>query len=1094
MGGERRPGTPVPRFYRFLPACLLFICLVAGVSAYDFTTRAPTPATSGEGVSICTAILTITSTPSGATIYLDGVAIGPTPVNRVNVFAGQHTLRLNLAGYLDATDTFDAPCNQVLNRQYTLQQVPVTSGTTCQGILTVTSSPSGATLILDGSPQGTTPLSNLRVPEGQHDLRLTLTGFADTKDTVTTPCDLTISRQYSLQRVPVITTTLPTGKSTAEQARIPAAVKNGSGTTAASPGSSSVAEKSFPTSGGPTSPLALGQALVIHAGTREYRPQFTPLDPFFGYQVAETTGGRNYTDLQVPPTTILDIDGNNIGNLPGWISQGMPSKMYEGTGDMRRVVDNGVPSWSDQSTIWIRPENKTEFINLRWIADPDDPLRPSRGFWQVSREPFPINNLHWQNQYVPGLVGSGPVNELLLDSQGYHYFRINFATAANLPGGYGPYYDGIAYPDTGGTKAGPPAGILRIPVVNLGIVHTAVQLGFLSVPFPRSIITIPTGELTESEVGNPNENTSFILANLAVPESPADLATLDSLELQRDYQEFYLRLVPLDADGRAGIPTIPVKVFLKRPAPCPSCPPATTEIPLRLPSITVTQYYPPRASGELILSDKNGVPKNDRYYVVVRNPKNCLNYVPDLFTQVKGVFGDSFKEGSCPSVPCSTGNCPDNIPDSCTGIRFIDTTCQNIRTDPTGDMIGYHFVIHPPPPQDDDKPWYTQFYEWLQDPFGIVSYLGHYWDYLPPIHQQVQDYTIQSGEYFMEFTLWGGGGNLGYGQFTGLPHCKDIDWCHEINVRTHEGFCAYYNIPLTLPSYQELQKSGKAYLKAWLKEYIKQKISQGASKYSDDIQKWWDGLSPEEKQAIDEVADKSGGKKYVEDKLDEVGDKGDEYADQVVDDMEKQLEARTAEMYGTPDYAVPDYTFYTPHPAYLMFDVSNPNPTPSEEVVVTASDDQHYFYPASKVVPPLDPYDRVTITLLLEDSPVYHSLPAEDGWGGTNTFRINVSAMKTIPTEDEPVMFSGLENARDGSGIFLLRNMVAEGGTTSYPLPTDEGTRCQEIQSCSHQYIARFPPGWQVSYAPLSRDGGRASVDYTFTYGSDGFMGPGPSP
>jgi hypothetical protein len=264
-------------------------------------------------------------------------------------------------------------------------------------------------------------------------------------------------------------------------------------------------------------------------------------------------------DFQIPPYTILEVDTNNIDNLPDWINFSMPDKMFEGSGDMMLKKENGTPAWSDQSRITISVNTTTAYVNLRWIADPDDPVQPVRGLWQISREPFPANNLQWKNQYVHGLIGSGPVNELSVDSHGYHYFRINFAKAANHNPQDKPYYDGFLNYITDSKDTGSPQQITKIPLIDFGIVTTSAKIGPLLIPVPVEIIPFPEGALTESDFGNPNDNMSLFTGVERTPFS------LDAFERSRDFQVFYIRLVPIDANGKAGIPTAPVKIILERP-------------------------------------------------------------------------------------------------------------------------------------------------------------------------------------------------------------------------------------------------------------------------------------------------------------------------------------------------------------------------------------------------------------------------------------------------------------------------------------------------------------------------------------------------
>jgi hypothetical protein len=131
--------------------------------------------------------LNISSTPSGATIYIDNSLIDPASVTYgttnktiANIAIGSHTVKLTYAGYQDYIATGvvinDSPTTTV---NYTMTLLP--------GSISITSSPSGAGVELapnvSGSP-GTytnygvvTSIPN--VPVGSYFIRLTLAGYSN---------------------------------------------------------------------------------------------------------------------------------------------------------------------------------------------------------------------------------------------------------------------------------------------------------------------------------------------------------------------------------------------------------------------------------------------------------------------------------------------------------------------------------------------------------------------------------------------------------------------------------------------------------------------------------------------------------------------------------------------------------------------------------------------------------------------------------------------------------------------------------------------------------------------------------------------------
>ncbi|MFN3178668.1 MAG: PEGA domain-containing protein [Thermus sp.] len=131
------------------------------------TAPPPTPAT---------ATLVVDSRPAGAEVYLNGRLSGRAPVS-LQVNPGRHEVELRLAGYQTYRVTVNPrPGERV---QVFAQLVPEAR----QGILAVTSSPSGAEVYVDGALRGRTPLS-LTLPEGRYAVELRLPGYEPYRATV----------------------------------------------------------------------------------------------------------------------------------------------------------------------------------------------------------------------------------------------------------------------------------------------------------------------------------------------------------------------------------------------------------------------------------------------------------------------------------------------------------------------------------------------------------------------------------------------------------------------------------------------------------------------------------------------------------------------------------------------------------------------------------------------------------------------------------------------------------------------------------------------------------------------------------------------
>ncbi|MBM3332750.1 PEGA domain-containing protein [candidate division WOR-3 bacterium] len=122
--------------------------------------------------------LQITSTPSGAKVWLDWQETGDT-TNCVltDVKPGQHTVKLTKPGYFDWEDTVTAVYKQRVQVAATL--------VADIGAILVTSTPTGAAVWIDGRSSGyATNCVVPNVPTGNRIVRLTKTDYYDWEDTV----------------------------------------------------------------------------------------------------------------------------------------------------------------------------------------------------------------------------------------------------------------------------------------------------------------------------------------------------------------------------------------------------------------------------------------------------------------------------------------------------------------------------------------------------------------------------------------------------------------------------------------------------------------------------------------------------------------------------------------------------------------------------------------------------------------------------------------------------------------------------------------------------------------------------------------------
>ena len=123
--------------------------------------------------------ISVSSTPPGATVYLDGTNMGISPLMIPSVSYGTHTLRITYSGYQDSSNTVAVSGSSNTYVYILTPNVPTTSP------ISVSSTPSGASVSLDGVNKGTTPVTIPSVPYGTHTLLLTYSGYQNSSNTET---------------------------------------------------------------------------------------------------------------------------------------------------------------------------------------------------------------------------------------------------------------------------------------------------------------------------------------------------------------------------------------------------------------------------------------------------------------------------------------------------------------------------------------------------------------------------------------------------------------------------------------------------------------------------------------------------------------------------------------------------------------------------------------------------------------------------------------------------------------------------------------------------------------------------------------------
>lgn len=123
---------------------------------------APSPPRVRAEVNVTGSTVSITSEPSGATVYIDGTSRGTTPLELTGLSPGRHEITVSRSGYRDYSSTFTI------------------SGSI--GTIIVTTEPVGAEIWVDGEFRGNTTANGLTVPRlsfGSHRIVARMSGFAE---------------------------------------------------------------------------------------------------------------------------------------------------------------------------------------------------------------------------------------------------------------------------------------------------------------------------------------------------------------------------------------------------------------------------------------------------------------------------------------------------------------------------------------------------------------------------------------------------------------------------------------------------------------------------------------------------------------------------------------------------------------------------------------------------------------------------------------------------------------------------------------------------------------------------------------------------
>ena len=122
-----------------------------------------------------TGTLAVQTSPTGASVYINGIYQGTAPVTVNGVLPGTYTIIAEMTGAESATEIVT-----ITAAEY--RSVTLNLGVT--GDITFTSDPTGAFVELDGTIIGTTPHTETDVKSGEHQVAITKNGYYNWRETI----------------------------------------------------------------------------------------------------------------------------------------------------------------------------------------------------------------------------------------------------------------------------------------------------------------------------------------------------------------------------------------------------------------------------------------------------------------------------------------------------------------------------------------------------------------------------------------------------------------------------------------------------------------------------------------------------------------------------------------------------------------------------------------------------------------------------------------------------------------------------------------------------------------------------------------------
>jgi len=144
----------------------------------------------------------ISSSPTGANIYISGKYYGNTPMT-ITLSPGSYSTTLIFSGYYEASKSFSISQGKQTTLTVYLTKIPPkppTPPAPTTGNLTITSSPSGAEVYVNGSFKGMSPITLTGINKGTYTVKVVLEGYESASRSVTVYGGQTSRADFSLKK------------------------------------------------------------------------------------------------------------------------------------------------------------------------------------------------------------------------------------------------------------------------------------------------------------------------------------------------------------------------------------------------------------------------------------------------------------------------------------------------------------------------------------------------------------------------------------------------------------------------------------------------------------------------------------------------------------------------------------------------------------------------------------------------------------------------------------------------------------------------------------------------------------------------------